>query len=96
MDLSVTFFNALKAMYESVCVYMRVFLQYTIQSFLLVRLDWSRGVYSARDFFSMFVNEIAVELSNVWHDIQLQSGMIELFLLLSADELALLNSTESA
>ena len=42
----------------------------------------------------MFVNEIAVELSNVGqHGIQLQPGMLELFLLLFADDLALLSST---
>lgn len=42
----------------------------------------------------MFINEIAVELSNVGqHGIQLQPGMLELFLLLFADDLALLSST---
>ena len=42
----------------------------------------------------MFTNEIAVELSNVGqHGIQLQPGMLGLFLLLFADDLALLSST---
>ena len=42
----------------------------------------------------MFINEIAVELSKVGqHGIQMQPGMLELFLLLFADDLALLSST---
>ena len=42
----------------------------------------------------MFINEIAVELSNVGqHGIQLQPGMREFFLLFIADDLALLSST---
>ena len=42
----------------------------------------------------MFINEIAVELSIVGqHGIQLQTGMLKLFLLLFADDLALLSST---
>ena len=45
-------------------------------------------------FFNVHFNEIAVELSNVGqHGIQLQPGMLELFLLLFADDLALLSST---
>ena len=42
----------------------------------------------------MFINEIAVKLSNVGqHGIQLQPGMLELFTLLFADDIALLSST---
>ena len=42
----------------------------------------------------MFINEIAVKLSNAGqHGIQLQPGMLELFLLLFGDSLALLANT---
>ena len=53
-----------------------------------------QGCILSLGLFSMFINEIAVELSNVGqHGIQLQPGMLELFLLLFADDLALLSST---
>ena len=53
-----------------------------------------QGCLLSPGLFSMFINKIAVELSNVGqHGIQLQPGMLELFLLLFADDLALLSST---
>ena len=52
-------------------------------------------MYSKSCSFSLFVNEIAVGMEAVGkHGIQLQPGLVELFLLLFADDLVLLSSTE--
>ena len=90
--LSGTFLNALKAMYESVISCVRVNNHNT--EFFICPFGLKQGCILSPGPFSMFINEIAVELSNVGqHGIQLQPGMLGLFLLLFADDLALLSST---
>ena len=90
--LSGTFLNALKAMYESVVSCVGVNNLNT--EFFTCPFGLKQGCILSLGLFSMFINEIAVELSNVGqHGIQLQPGMLELFLLLFADDLALLSST---
>ena len=90
--LSGTFLNARKAMYESVVSCVRVNNLNT--EFFTCPFGLKQGCILSRGLFSMFIKEIAVELSNVGqHGIQLQPGMLELFLLLFADDLALLSST---
>ena len=51
-------------------------------------------MYSKSCSFSLFVNEIAVGMEAVGkHGIQLQPGLVEVFLLLFSGDLALLSST---
>ena len=53
-----------------------------------------QGCLLSPGLFSMFINEIAVKLSNAGqHGIQLQPGMLERFLLFFGDALALLANT---
>ena len=79
-------------MYESVVSCVRVNNLNT--EFFTWPFGLKQGCILSPGLFSMFINEIAVELSNVGqHGIQLQPGMLELFLLLFADDLALLSST---
>ena len=79
-------------MYESVVSCVRVNNLNT--EFFTCPFGLKQGCILSPGLFSMFINEIAVELSNVGqHGIQLQPGMLELFLLLFADDLALLSST---
>ena len=53
-----------------------------------------QGCILSPALFSLFVNEIAIGMEAVGkHGIQLQPGSVELFLLLFADDLALLSST---
>jgi len=90
--LSGTFLNALKAMYLSVVSCVRVNNLNT--EFFNCPFGLKQGCILSPGLFSMFINEIAVELSNVGqHGMQLQPGKLELFLLLFADDLALLSST---
>ena len=52
-----------------------------------------QGCILSAALFSLFVNEIAISMEAVGkHDIQLQPGLIELFMLLFADDLAFLSS----
>ena len=91
--LSGTFLNALKVMYESVVSCVRVDNHST--EFFSCPFGLKQGCMFSTELFSMFINEITVELNNVGrHGIQLQPGILEILLLsLFADDLALLSST---
>ena len=90
--LSGPFLNAIKAMYRSVVSCIRV--NGDVSEFFNCPSGVKQGCILSPALFSLFVNEIAVELETVGkHGIQLQPGLVELFLLLFADDLALLAST---
>ena len=66
-------------MYKSLISYVRVNNHNT--EFFICPFGLKQGCILSPGLFSLFINEIAVELSNVGqHGIQLQPGMLELFL----------------
>ena len=90
--LSGPFLNAIKAMYRSVVSCVRVHNKVT--EFFDCLFGVKQGCVLSPALFCLFVNEIAIGMEAVGkHGIQLQLGLVELFLLLFADDLALLSST---
>jgi len=95
--LSAPFLNVIKAMYRSVVSCVRV--HYKVTEFFHCPFDVKQGCILSPALFSLFVNEIAIGMEAVGkHGIQLQPGLAEFillfyFLLLFADDLALLSST---
>ena len=90
--LSGPFLNAIKAMYRSVVSCVRVHNKVT--EIFDCPFGVKHGCILSPALFSLFVNEIAIGMEAVGkHGIQLQLGLAELFLLLFADDLALLSST---
>ena len=90
--LSGLFLNAIKAMYRSVISYVRVHNKVT--AFFDCPFGVKQVCILSPVLFSLFVNEIVTGMEAVRkHGIQLQPGLVELFLLLFADDLVLLSST---
>ena len=92
--LSGPFLNAIKAVVSCVRVHNKVAVVVFILFYIFLWFVWCQtGVHSESSVFSLFVNEIAIGMEAVGkHGIQLQPGLVELFLLLFADDLALLSS----
>ena len=89
--LSGPFLNAIKAMYRSVVSCVRV--HNKVAEFFYCPFGVKQGCILSPLFY-LFVNEIAIGMEAVGkHGIELQPGLVELFLLLFADDLALLSST---
>ena len=79
--LSGPFLNAIKAMYRSVVSCVRVHNKVT--EFVYCPFGVKQGCILSPALFSLFVNEIAIGMEAVEkHGIQLQPGLVELFLLL--------------
>lgn len=90
--LSGTFFNALKAIYFSVVSCIKVNNHTT--DFFNCPLGLKQGCTLSPSLFSLFINEIATEMNGAGkHGVQMLPGMLELFLLLFADDIALLATT---
>ena len=86
--LSGPFLNAIKAMYLSVFSCVRVLNKVT--EIFYCPFGVKQGCIFSPALFSLFVNEISIGMEAVG---KLQPGLVELFLLLFADDLALLSST---
>ena len=79
-------------MYRSIAFCVRVHNKVT--DFFNCPFGVKHGCILSPAVFSLFVNEIAIGMEAVEkHGIQLQPGLAELFLMLFADDLALLSST---
>jgi hypothetical protein len=90
--LSGVFLNAMKAIYTSVVSCVRVNGKMTED--FNCPLGVKQGCILSPSLFSLFINEIALEMNDVGrHGIQMLPGMLELFLLLFADDIALMAST---
>ena len=84
--------NAIKAMYRSVISCVRV--NNDVTDFFECPFGVKQGCMLSPALFSLLVNELAVDMEAVGkHGLQLQPGLVELFLLLFVDDLALLSST---
>ena len=93
--LSGPFLNAIKTVVS--CVHNKVAdffdLKKKLYIFFYRPFGVKHGCIPSPALFSLFVNEIAIGMEAVGkHGIQLQPGLVELFLLLFADDLALLSS----
>ena len=94
--LSGPFLNTIKAMYRSVVSRVSVHNKVTDLFYYYFYCPFcvKQGCILSPALFSLFVNEIAIGMEAVRkHGIQLQPGLVELFLLLFVDDLALLSST---
>ena len=90
--LSGPFLNAIQAMHRSVISCVRV--NNKVTELFDCPSGVRQGCILSPALFSLFVNEIAAGMEAVGkHGIQLQPGLVEIFLLLFADDLELLSST---
>jgi len=91
--LSCKFMKAVVAMYKSVVACVRVDATAKTE-FFDCPLGLRQGCMLSPILFSIFINEVADSIKeNGLHGIQLLPGLIELFMLLFADDIALLSDT---
>ena len=86
------FMKAIVAMYQSVFSCVR--LEDRTTDFFECPVGLRQGCILSPEFFSLFINELASSIENGgMHGIQFLPGLIELFILLFADDIALLSDT---
>lgn len=92
IGLSEHFTNAIMSMYESVKASVKIY-QDTTDEFDCEK-GLKQGCILSPTLFSLFINKMASKMEEMGkHGVQLIPGLIELFILLFADDLALMSST---
>lgn len=87
------FMKAIVAMYQSVLSCVRVF-SGRMTDFFECPVGVRQGCILSPEIFSLFINEVARSVEDGgMHGIQLLPGLVELFILLFADDIALLSDT---
>lgn len=86
------FYGALKAMYDSLLSCVRVNSEYS--EFFGCPNGVRQGCVLSPTLFSLFINQLATHITDAGrHGVQLLPGMMELFILLFADDITLLATT---
>ena len=90
--ISGKFFNILKSMYNSLQSCVRVDRNYS--DFFSCRKGVRQGCVLSPTLFSIFINQLASHISESGrHGVQLLPGLMELFILLFADDITLISTT---
>ena len=86
------FFSSIKSMYDSLLSCVRANSEYS--DFFDCPVGVRQGCVLSPKIFSLFINHLANYITETGrHGIQLLSGLVELFILLFADDVALLATT---